>query len=418
MKTSWFNLVVERICEILFSYAYKCTSRQSQEYFVRKNGKIGFTNMIGIVLNLLTKSMQTELDNFFERVIKKPERVSKQAFEQARYKLKIDAFRILYHDTAEFAAGAPEAVTFKGYRVLPVDGTTLALEDTYHLRSYYGVVGGEHGTAAARASVMVDVLNQGVILDAQIDKLSAGENKLAMKHFERLGELDMESPLLVFDRNYASAEMFEVLSDTAFLFRIKRKFNAQIDRLPLGDFIKDITIKKKVFRLRVLKFRLSTGEIETLVTNLPKDIMSSDDLKKLYHLRWGVETAYRAIKGALQIENFSGTSQLIVEQDFFATMFLKNIVAFVKHDSDAIVEQNQNPNNTHPQKTNESLLIGLLKDKLVIALLETRPRVQAKLIHKIVIQAALNTIPIRPGRQFPRKPKHHKRFHMAGKTAL
>ena len=418
MRKSWFHLAMERICKILFSFAYKCSSRQKQEYFVRKNGKIGFTNMIGLVLNFLTKSMQTELDNFFERVLKKPKRVSKQAFEQARYKLTVDAFRILYHDTAEFAASAPEAVTFKGYRVLAEDGTTLALEDTYHLRSYYGVVGGEHGYAAARASVMVDVLNRGATLDAQIDKLSVGENKLAMRHFTRLKELNVEKPLLLFDRNYASAEMFETLSDTAFIFRIKRRFNAQIDRLPLGDFVMDITIKKKVFHLRVLKFKLSTGEIETLVTNLPKDIMSSEDLKELYRLRWGVETAYRTIKSVLQIENFSGTSQLIVEQDFFATMFLKNIVAFIKHDSDALVEQNQNPNNIHPQKTNENLLIGLLKDKLVIALLETRPRVQARLINNIVVQAALNKIPIRPDRHFPRKRKHHKRFHMSGKASL
>jgi hypothetical protein len=409
---------IERICNILFSYEYKCASRQNQEYFVRKNGKIGFTNMIGMVLNFLKKSIQTELDNFFEHVLNKPVKVSKQAFSEGRFKLTVDAFRILYNDTAEFATVAPEPVTYKGFRVLAEDGTTLALEDTYNLRAYFGVVGGEHGHAAARASVMADVLNGCATLDARIDKLSVGENKLAMRHLARLKELNVDKPLLVFDRNYASAEMFELHSDVAFLFRMKRRFNAQIDRLPLGDFVVDIVIKRKMFHLRVLKFKLSTGEIETLVTNLPKDVMSSDDLKELYRLRWGVETTYKAIKSLLQIENFTGTSQLIVEQDFFATMFLKNMVAFAKLDSDEIVELNHNPNNLYPQKTNESQLIGLLKDKLVMALLEPNPLVQANMIRKIVNEAATRTIPIRPGRKFPRKRKHNKRFHMSGKSVL
>jgi len=94
------------------------------------------------------------------------------------------------------------------------------------------------------------------------------------------------------------------------------------------------------------------------------------------------------------------------------------MVAFAKLDADEIVDHNQNPDNQYPQKTNESQLIGILKDKLVIALLETRPRAQARKVNAILLEATRFTIPVRPGRQFERVRKHSKRFHMPGKSVL
>jgi len=325
----------------------------------------------------------------------------------------------LFIETAKVAAEGSDWATFKGYRVLPIDGTTLQLEDTYALRGYFGVEGGEElGGAAARASAVVDVLNGGLILDAQIDKLSCGERALALRHLAGIKELGVDNPLLIFDRGYASSDLFEALGDTAFLFRLQRSFNAQIDRMEPGDCVKSLRIKGREFRLRVLKFTLPSGGVEILVTNLPKSAISSDDLKALYRLRWGIETAYRTIKSALQIENFTGNSQLIVEQDFFATMFLKNMVAFAKLDCDEIVAENENPDNLYRQQTNVNLLIGTLKDKLALALLETRPRAQARKVNAVILQAARHTVPIVPGRSSPRKRKSYKRFHSSGKSVL
>lgn len=196
--------------------------------------------MIAITLNFLAKSMQTELNRFFECVLGKTERVSKQAYSEARFKLTVDAFKILYDDTAQYASESSGFATFKGYRVLPVDGTVLKLEDTYSLRGYFG---DDNGCAAARASVICDVLNKGLILDARIDKMSVGERELALRHLARLKELDVKNPLLIYDRGYASADLISKHEDTAYLFRLQRSFNAQIDRMPLGDFVSDVTIK-------------------------------------------------------------------------------------------------------------------------------------------------------------------------------
>ncbi len=303
MKQKRFLSIVRKICEIIHDFGYKCAARAKPAYFSREGGKIGFTNMIGITLNFLAKSVQKELNGFFEHVIGKTESVSKQAYNEARYKLTVDAFRILYNATAESAAQDSGLSTYKGYRVLPVDGTTLQLENTYALRLHYGTTGGGEGIAMARASVMADVLNCGLILDARISPLSCGERELAMLHLDRLQELGIENPLPTYDRGYASAELIDahVKRGIDFLFRLQKGFNARIDRMPLGDYTKKITIKKHVFRLRILKFMLPGGEIETLITSLPKTSITADELAHLYNLRWGVETAYGMIKSILQI---------------------------------------------------------------------------------------------------------------------
>ena len=57
-------------------------------------------------------------------------------------------------------------------------------------------------------------------------------------------------------------------------------------------------------RLRVIKLRLSTGQIETLVTTLTEEEMPEEAFDELYALRWGIEVHYGQEKYALEIENF------------------------------------------------------------------------------------------------------------------
>ena len=411
---------VNRTKDIISDFGYKCASRQKPEYFSREGGKIGFKSMITITLNFLTKSVQTELSHFFERVLEKTEPASKQAYFDARHKLTVEAFRYLYKDTVAYASTLPNLATYKGYRPLAIDGSILQLENTIELRGYFGTSGGEKGSAAARVSVMTDVLNKGLIMDAEIDQLAIGEGKLAQRHIENLKGLQIEKPVLTFDRGYASANLIELLNekDYGYLFRLKRKFSSEIDQMPLGDFSMDVEIHRRCFRLRVLKFRLTTGEIETLITNLPRKKITTAGLKELYHLRWGVETAYNVIKSALQIENFSGHSTLIVKQDFFATMFLKNMVTFAKFDTDEVIEQNCNSQNIYRHVTNINQLIGLLKDKLAMALLETDSHRMEGKIEAIILEAARYKTVVRPNRHFGRKRKHYKRFNASRKPAL
>ena len=94
------------------------------------------------------------------------------------------------------------------------------------------------------------------------------------------------------------------------------------------------------------------------------------------------------------------------------------ILIFAKLDADDIIAKSENPDNLYQQKTNENMLIGILKDDLIVALLDTNPRSQSRKINAIIREAARYSVPIRPGRSFPRKRKHSNRFHRSKKSAL
>ena len=77
--------------------------------------------------------------------------------------------------------------------------------------------------------------------------------------------------------------------------------------------------------IRVVRVALTSGETETLITNLFSSTMSAEALRELYALRCGVETAYRNIKDRLSLVRFSGKSKQSVLQDFFACMVFLNV---------------------------------------------------------------------------------------------
>lgn len=50
------------------------------------------------------------------------------------------------------------------------------------------------------------------------------------------------------------------------------------------------------YEFRLVRLEVEEGSYEVLATNLSQDEFSSEDLKELYHMRWGIETAIRQLK--------------------------------------------------------------------------------------------------------------------------
>ena len=57
--------------------------------------------------------------------------------------------------------------------------------------------------------------------------------------------------------------------------------------------------------LRIVTITLKNGKTETLLTNLPQEIMTIDNLEYIYGKRWGIETNYNTLKNRFYIENYS-----------------------------------------------------------------------------------------------------------------
>ena len=120
-----------------------------------------------------------------------------------------------------------------------------------------------------------------------------------------------------------------------------------------------------------MKLELPTGETEVLVTNVGRNPFKKSEFMELYFKRWPIETKYTTLKNKLKLENFSGRTLISVQQDFYATMFLSNLVAISKVIADeSIQEMNREKNLMYDYQVNESMLIGHLKNRLVKCLLE------------------------------------------------
>jgi len=99
--------------------------------------------------------------------------------------------------------------------------------------------------------------------------------------------------------------------------------------------IKNKELKEKAkeithLNLRIVNIPLETGEIETLITNLPPETATSMELKTLYGERWQIETGYDILKNKLHIENFSGKKRIIIEQDFYSQIYMYNVLISAK----------------------------------------------------------------------------------------
>ena len=94
---------------------------------------------------------------------------------------------------------------------------------------------------------------------------------------------------MLFDRRYASIDLIKAFSQDVhpitFLFRLRTKFNVEIDKLPIGDHAFTLANGDERFDLRVVKFKLDSGAGETLLTNLWGEDITLQNFKELYFLR-------------------------------------------------------------------------------------------------------------------------------------
>lgn len=393
-----------------------CARHKKSETDFTRSRRMGFTDIMGLCLNFLRKSLQVEIDRYMELTDPDLERaVTKQAFSKARHKISPDAFRELFEMTGQTILEEDAFGRYKGYRVFAIDGMELQLPKSKQISQIFYPRQNSF-CPHARASVLCDVIT-GFSIHSAINTIGCAERVLAMEHLRYFEQYKGESDLIIFDRGYPSRAMLEYLDGAGYtyLMRLQRSFNAEIDTCTKRDF------QMKLFglRVRVVKLALPSGEEEMLITNLHKSAFTTSEFKALYHLRWGIETKYNTLKNKLDIENFSGKTHTTVLQDFYATLFLSNIAASLKSEANEIIRKdNAAKSLKYEYIPNENVLIGKLKDKLVLILLNPDPCKRELLLDKLVAQIAARRVAIVPDRAFPRPSASHKRACNKLKSAL
>lgn len=386
-------------------YIFKCSNRIKPSDFTRSR-EMGFKENILFILNMINKSLQTELNSFCKNVLEKNSKITKQAFSENRQKISPNAFielndrinQVIYQECDKY-------ILWNGYRLSAVDGTILELPNTEVLRAEFDYSENQRSRVArAKASCIFDLKNK-IIIKSKIDKAWTSERKMAKELILDMIKDSSFKELVLFDRGYPGGELISTLIEKSvyFVMRKSSTLYKKVINPQKNDQIIKITYNKKEYSVRVLKFRLDSGIEEILLTNLFDKSFTIDEFKSLYFMRWGIEVKYDELKNRLEIENFSGTTKIAIEQDFYASIYLSNMIELARKDSDEIIKQEQEEKELkYEYKTNSNILIGSLKDKFIMMLLEKSKRKRDKMYTEIMDEVANSRIPIRPNRQNPR----------------
>lgn len=125
------------INDIMFLYQF----RTNKTDFTRMGkSKMKFNSIILFILNFVKKSLQLELDDFFKKIQKGDESISKQGFLQARQKVSPKAFIYLLDKINNWFYNETDFKKYRGYRLLAIDGTVIELHNSEELRNTYGYI--------------------------------------------------------------------------------------------------------------------------------------------------------------------------------------------------------------------------------------------------------------------------------------
>lgn len=276
-------------------------SRFKPQYFTRKR-ILTFYDLLKYLLSMHKSSTQSALNNFLER---KDKTMSQQALSKARSKFDHTPFLKLFRgvrDAFYSAEYIPTLNRFNNKFLIAIDGSETVLPNLPSLLEKFGGTGSKASSPTARMSIAYDVLND-FIIDAAFTPLNISERIHAKNHFDAVGKIiDLKETIFIMDRGYASQELIELLSEKSYyLFRLRTKFNNEIDALPLGSHTITMYGNVKVY---IVKFTLPSGEIETLMTNLFD--LDESEFKDLYFKRWRIEVKYDVVKNKLELPCFGG----------------------------------------------------------------------------------------------------------------
>ncbi len=357
--------------------------------------------------------------------------VSASAFVQQRDKIPWTVMEEIFEN---FNSKCKDTKTYKGYRVLAIDGTTINMARNPKSDSFVINNSTPKGYNQLHVNPLYDVLNktyQHCVIQPQPQQDEVGALLFIMKWYDF-----KEKTLIVADRGYESYNVFAHIQNTPntdFLIRVKQDRTAmrEIGKLPMTELDTDVSFtitttqtkedkengyillqtRKKEDRIysnktragrwdfpspypmkiRVVRFKLDTGEYETLATSLPRSITLAE-IKELYHARWGIETAFRELKYGIGLVNLHGKKDDFVRQEIFSAMIMANFYSRIVNE----VVVRKNDANIYEYKVNMTMAIHICRQFF---------RAKDADAKKLLQDIARYTEPVRPGRRDERNIK-------------
>lgn len=123
-----------------------------------------------------------------------------------------------------------------------------------------------------------------------------------------------------------------------------------------------------------------------LLTNLPENIMTTEDICEIYHQRWGIETNYNTLKkNRYYIENYTGKRRITIEQDIYSKFLRYNIFCHYKSYLNFIINKRKRKKGIKDEyQVDQANLIRKLKKYLPKMILNPSTKIIRKYTIKII----------------------------------
>lgn len=387
-----------------------------------RNRKLDFVNLMKSVIFMSGKPIKEEMYDYFDYDFNT---ATASAFVQQRSKLKPEAFEILLK---RLNTTYPCEKRFHSYRLIAVDGSDLIIPydindvDTYIPNPVH------KGHNQIHINSAYDVLNHRYV-DTIIRGYSHSDEQYSMY---TMAERFDDKAIFIADRNYSTWNNMEhiIRANQMFLIRCKdinsngnlRKFN-----LPDCEFDTDIeTIlttkqtdevrnnpdkyrflstsstfdfidKEHPFypvHYRAVRFKIDGAEeYESVITNLDRDLFPPDLIKKLYNMRWGIETSFRHLKYSADLSALHCRKRSSIRQEIWARLILYNL---------SMIMIEEAVKHSDMRKAKYTYYLNITRCIHIIRNLVKRKGGLPPNLDKLLIKEML---PIRPDRLDPRKVK-------------
>ena len=356
---------------------------------------------------------------------------SSSAFVQQRSKISDEAFPMLF---SLFVKKTDSPKLYKGLRLIAADGSDIQIPtNSNHLDSYFPGVNGQTSYNMLHLDAMYDLLRYTYIDASLVGQRKVNERNTLCSMVDRSS---MKNVLLIADRGYEGFNLMAHIQEKHWNFLIraqdvlhsrgivagltlpdKDEFDLPINlslttkgsnevkrlckdrnnyRYIPSTVSFDYLPKKKrkhdpaIFyelHFRIVRFKITEDTYETVITNLDPFTFPPEELKKLYNMRWGIETSFRELKYTVGLLHFHAKKVEYIYQEVFARLIMYNFTELVT--SPVII---QKADCKYAYKANFSVAVHVCRQFFLGNV--SPPAVEA-LIRKHVS-------PIRPGRSRPR----------------
>jgi len=402
--------------------------KNPEKDFTRKK-KLPFETVMQLLISMGGNSLYKEL---LESQGYDVNTATTSAFVQQRHKILPSAMEFLFH---KFTQSHTDIKNYRGYRLLAIDGSDLHIAtdptdaDTYfqsqpntkgynllHLNAAYDLCNRLYVDAIVQPRRLC---NEGKALAAMVDR-SPIKGKIIVisdrgyesynnfAHIERKGwnyvirVKDLDSSGILSGLRLPSGGEFDLDVHLTLTKKQTKEVKAHPELykfVPSTSTFDFLDVQKNLFypiSFRVVRFVLPGGTYETVITNLSAVDFPLDEIKSIYHMRWDIETSFRALKYTVGLTNFHAKRREFIIQEVFARMIMYNFAEMMT--SHVVISQ---MNKRHHYQVNFTVAVHICRHFLRSKDNESPPDVEA-LIRKNILPIR----PIRPGQQNTRKIRY------------